>query len=103
MTKETADTLGLFAAIILPFCNIPLIVRIIKRKSSHDISLFWVLGVWFCLLLMAPSGFTSSDIVWRTFNIINLIFFTIVVFVVLLYRKDLPFFKKPIGKINQGK
>ena len=87
MTKELIDTLGFVAALILPLWNIPLIVRIIKRKSSRDISLWWALGVWFCFLLMAPSGFTSSDTVWRTFNITNMILFTVVVAVTLVYRK----------------
>ena len=86
MTREMIDTLGLIAAIILPFCNIPLILRIIKRKSSGDISLWWALGVWACLFLMAPSGFTSIDVVWRTFNVINMISFTAVVIVTLIYK-----------------
>jgi len=87
MTKETFETIGLVAAIVLPLWNIPLIARIVKRKSSRDISLWWVLGVWFCLFLMAPSGFTSSDVVWRTFNIVNLFFFTAVAVVAVIYRK----------------
>lgn len=82
------EKIALIAAIILPLWNIPLIARIIKRKSSKDISLYWVLGVWVCFLLMAPSGFSSSDAVWRTFNIMNLILFTAVVIVVLAYRKS---------------
>jgi len=82
--------IALIAAIVLPFWNIPLIVRIIKRKSSKDISIFWVLGVWICFLLMAPEAFGSPDLVWRTFNIVNIILFTIVVFVVLVYRKGDP-------------
>ena len=85
--KEWINILGLIAAIALPLCNIPLILRIIQRKSSLDISLGWAVGVWVCLLLMAPSGFTSQDIVWRTFNIINLVLFTAVVVVTLAYRK----------------
>jgi hypothetical protein len=36
---------------------------------------------------MAPEGLRSPDVVWRTFNILNLIFFTGVVIVVLVYRK----------------
>ena len=80
--------IALIAALILPLWNIPLIVRVIKRKSSADISIYWVLGVWVCFLLMAPQAFSSSDIVWRTFNIVNLILFTAVVIVVLLYRKN---------------
>jgi hypothetical protein len=41
---------------------------------------------------MAPSGFTSADIVWRTFNISNFILFSVVLAVVLSYR-----FKKKQG------
>jgi len=81
------EKIALVAAIILPLWNIPLIARIIKRKSSEDISIYWVLGVWTCFLLMAPEAFRSSDIIWRVFNIINLIFFTAIVIVVLVYRK----------------
>ncbi len=87
MTKEFIETLGLWAAVILPLWNIPLIMRIIKRKSSADLSLWWALGVWVCLLLMAPSGFTSKDIVWKTFNITNIVLFTAVVATALFYRK----------------
>ncbi len=81
------EKIALIAAIILPLWNIPLILRVVRRKSSKDISIYWALGVWICFLLMAPDGFSSSDPVWRTFNIVNLIFFTAVVIVVLAYRK----------------
>ena len=80
-------TIALIAAIILPLWNIPLIVRIIKRRSSKDISIPWALGVWVCFLLMAPEAIRSPDLVWRTFNIVNLVLFTAVVVVVLIYRK----------------
>lgn len=80
-------TVALIAAIILPLWDIPLIVRVMKRRSSKDISIPWALGVWVCFLLMAPEGFRSPDFVWRTFNIVNLILFTTVVAVVLWYRK----------------
>jgi len=82
------QTLGLVAAIVLPLWNIPFIMRIIQRKSSRDVSLYWALGVWSCLVFMAPSGFVSEDIVWRTFNIVNLFLFSFVVIVVLVYRKQ---------------
>ena len=80
---------GLVAAIIMPFFNISLILKIIKRKSSKDISLVWVLGVWICIVLMAPSGFTSVDIVWRAFNYVNFIMFTTVMLVVVKYHKGI--------------
>lgn len=84
---STLESIGLAASIIMPLFNIPLIIRIIRRRSSADISMSWVMGVWVCALLMAPSGFTSKDIVWRCFNIVNLVLFTGVVIVVLKYRK----------------
>ena len=81
------QTVGLIAGIILPLFNIPLIVKIIKRKSSRDISLIWVLGVWICIVLMSPSAFTSKDIVWRTFSYSNILLFTIVMIVTVKYHR----------------
>lgn len=84
---DTIQTIGLIAAVVMPLWNIPLIVRIIKRKSSADISMSWCLGVWVCALLMAPSGVMSKDMVWRCFNIVNLVLFTGVVVAVLRYKR----------------
>jgi len=81
------EKVALVAAVVLPLWNIPLIVKIVKRKSSADISIHWALGVWTCFLLMAPQAITSSDIVWRTFTIANLILFSLVVISVVAYRK----------------
>ena len=83
---DITQTVGIAAAVIMPLFNIPLIIKMVKRKSSADISLSWVMGVWVCALLMAPSGVCSKDIVWRCFNIVNLILFTGVVVAVLKYR-----------------
>ena len=83
-----AEKIALVAAIVLPFWNIPLIVRIVKRKSSRDISIYWVVGVWTCFALMAPDGFVSEDLVWRTFNIVNFILFTVVLIIVFIYRRE---------------
>ena len=80
------DAIALVGAIILPLWNIPLIVRIWRRKSSKDLSIYWALGVWTCLLMMAPSAFTSKDPVWKVFSILNLAIFSIVVIFVLAYR-----------------
>jgi uncharacterized protein with PQ loop repeat len=84
---QILDKVALVAAIVLPFFNIPLVLRIIQRKSSQDISLCWLLGVWTCMLLMAPSALRSPDVVWRTFNYFNILLFTSVVVVTLRYRK----------------
>ncbi|HLD69999.1 MAG TPA: hypothetical protein VJA17_04460 [Candidatus Omnitrophota bacterium] len=85
--KEIIHTIGFIAAVVLPFWNIPLIMKIVKRKSSKDISLSWALGVWICILLMFPSGVTSTDFTWKVFNIVNLVLFTLVVITTLKYRK----------------
>ena len=77
---------GLVAAILLPLWNIPLILRIRQRRSSRDLSLWWVFGVWACLLLMLPSGLQSADLVFRVFTVVNTILFTAVVWYVARYR-----------------
>ncbi|MBL7130356.1 MAG: hypothetical protein ISS45_02985 [Candidatus Omnitrophica bacterium] len=80
------ETIGIIAAVILPFWNIPLIARIERRKSSKDISLFWVLGVWICLVFMFPAAIISDDIVFKVFSIVNIILFSLVVIQTLRYR-----------------
>jgi uncharacterized protein with PQ loop repeat len=81
------ERMGLVASIMMPLWNIPLIVKIVRRRSSQDISMSWLWGVWVCSMLMAPSGFISKDMVWRCFNIVNLVLFTGVVVAVWRYRK----------------
>ena len=80
------QNIGLVAAIVLPLWNIPLIIKIIQRKSSRDVSISWAVGVWVCIILMGPAGLRSADMVWRTYTIINTIFFTAVTVTVLIYR-----------------
>ena len=87
MELTVIDKVAFVAAIVLPLFNIPLIMRIIQRRSSSDLSLWWVLGVWTCIVLMAPSGLQSEDIVWRVFNYGNVLLFTVVMVVTLKYRK----------------
>ena len=80
------ETMGMIAAIILPFWNIPLIVRIGRRRSSKDMSLWWTVGVFVCLLLMLPSGLTSPDRVFKAFSLVNIVLFGAVVVQVIRYR-----------------
>ena len=82
-----SETVGMLAAILLPLWNIPLIVRIQRRKSSQDVSPSWALGVWACLLLMLPAGLGSPDAVFRTFTVANLVLFSFVVVQVFRYRR----------------
>jgi len=79
-------TIGFIAAVILPFWNIPLILRMERRKSSGDLSLWWTLGVFACSLVMLPSAATSSDAVFKAFSFTNIVLFSGVVVQVLRYR-----------------
>ena len=80
-------TIGFWAAVILPLWDIPLILRIIKRKSSEDISIVWAVGLWATSVLMAPSAFISGDRVAVGFNTVNVATLTVVMIVVCKYRK----------------
>ena len=78
--------IGFIAAVLLPLWNIPLILRIHRRRSSTDISVPWALGVFTCLLLMLPSALTSPDLTFRIFGILNVILFGAVVVQVVRFR-----------------
>lgn len=84
------ETIGFWAAAILPLWDIPLVVRVIRRRSSQDISTVWAAGMWFCSILMAPSAFISGDLPAIGFNTVNVIMMTAVVAVVIKYRKGVP-------------
>ena len=53
------ETIALAASVVMPLWNIPLIVKIVQRKSSDDLSRSWMLGwdaqqsrtVVFCVLV----------------------------------------------------
>ena len=83
---EMMQWLGTIAAVVMPLWNIPLILHIRKRRSSRDISLPWVLGVWSCVLLMLPAGLASSDVVLKAFAVVNAVLFSAVAVQVLRYR-----------------
>lgn len=79
--------IGVVAAVALPLFNIPLILHLVKRKSSGDLSLSWAIGVWVCILLMTPQALRSTDLTFKLFGIVNLVFFSAVVFFILKYRR----------------
>ena len=81
------EKIGVVSAIGLPLFNIPLILRLIKRKSSNDFSLSWALGVWTCIVLMTPQALRSPDATFRAFGVSNLLFFSVVTFLILKYRR----------------
>ncbi|NLV68661.1 MAG: hypothetical protein GXY14_13410 [Spirochaetes bacterium] len=88
MEVETLITgFGMAASIIMPLFNIPLVIKLWKRRSSSDISLTWTLGIWGSIVVMTPAALISADPVFRIFGVMNLILFSIVAFSVLKFRK----------------
>jgi uncharacterized protein with PQ loop repeat len=80
------NKLGMVSAVLMPFFDIPLIWRIMKRKSSEDISIVWTFGIWICILGMLPSSLVSSDPILKVFAIVNTVLFTAVVVAVVRYH-----------------
>jgi uncharacterized protein with PQ loop repeat len=81
------ELLALVASVVMPLWNIPLIVKIVRRKSAEDLSRSWLLGVWACMLLMLPWGFITKDTVLKVFSFVNFVLFSCVVVVGVKYRK----------------
>jgi len=84
--KSLIIQIGLIASCMMPLFNIPMIIHIFKRKSSEDISLVWLLGVWGCIVLMFPATLISPDIIFKVFGILNLLLFSALTLVAVKYR-----------------
>jgi uncharacterized protein with PQ loop repeat len=78
--------LGMVSGIMMPFFNLPLMLRIIRRRSSQDISLVWVVGVWFCVMGLLPSSLQSPDPILFAFGVVNALLFSGVFFSVLYFH-----------------
>jgi hypothetical protein len=83
--------LALISAVVMPIFNIPLIWRVMRRKSADDISAIWVIGVWVCTMGLTPTYLRSPDRILNIFGIINGICFTGVFVAVLYYH---PIFRR---------
>ncbi len=77
---------GALASVVLPLFNIPLIAKLMKCKSSKEYSLVWCGGVWACIVLMTPQCLRSEDLAFRAFGVVNVLFFSIVAFLIFKYR-----------------
>ena len=84
--EASFQILGLVSGVLMPFFNIPLILRIARRRSSEDISVAWVVGVWLCIVGMVPASLQSSDVVLYAFGLVNVVFFTGVLIAVLYFH-----------------
>lgn len=84
--ESSFQTLGVVSGVLMPFFNIPLILRIARRRSSEDISVAWVVGVWLCIVGMVPASLQSPDVVLYAFGIVNVVFFTGVLIAVLYFH-----------------
>lgn len=84
---QFVEYVPMVAAAALPLFDIPLIVRIVRRRSSADISVSWIVGLWVCSVGMAPAAIISSnDMVWKIFNVVNVILLTGVLLAVIYFR-----------------
>lgn len=86
MNGDWVEKVGIVSSVALPLFNIPLIVRLLKRKRSEDFSLIWALGVWVCIILMTPQALRSSDAAFRAYGVVNILFFSVVTFLIVKYR-----------------
>jgi len=85
--EDIARVVGAVAGAAMPMFNIPLMIRIYRRRSCDDISLSWLFGVWGCMILMLPAALTTSDYVLKIFGISNVVLFSGVVGVVIYFRR----------------
>ena len=75
-----------FIGAMMPLWNIPFVINILKMKSSHEVSLVWMFGVWISILCLLPQSLKSLELNFKIFGILNITLFSLVLIVVLYYR-----------------
>ena len=85
--SDWIEKVGTVSAVALPLFNIPLILKLNKRKTSGDLSVSWAVGVWVCIVLMTPQALRSNDMAFRAYGAVNILFFSVVAFLVVKYRE----------------
>jgi hypothetical protein len=83
------ETIGIVSGILMPLFNLPLMLRIIRRRSSEDISLVWVVGVWICVMGLLPSSLQSPDRILFAFGVVNALLFSGVFLSVLYFHPSI--------------
>ena len=81
------EKIALVAGVALPFFNVPLIIRLWQRKRAEDLSVSWAVGVWVCIVLMTPQALRSTDAAFKAYGVVNILFFTVVAFQIVWYRR----------------
>ncbi len=80
------QAVGIASGILMPLFNLPLMLRVIRRRSSEDISLVWVVGVWICVMGLLPSSLQSPDPILFAFGVVNAVLFSGVFLSVLYFH-----------------
>ena len=78
------EKIGFWAGVALPLFDIPLIIHVVKRKSSADISMIWIVGLWATSVMLLIG---TKEQMAMGFNIVNVLMLTILMAVVIKYRK----------------
>ena len=86
--ENWVQKIGTISAVALPLFNIPLILKLLKCKRSDNYSITWAVGVWACIVLMTPQALHSTDMTFRVFGIMNILFFSVVAFLIVKYRRN---------------
>jgi MtN3 and saliva related transmembrane protein len=80
--------IGLLAAGLTTFSFVPQIVKVLKTKSSRDVSLLMLLQLSSGVVLWIVYGLSRQDIIIITANIITLVSLLFLLFLYALYAKQ---------------
>ena len=74
-------------AILFLISGIPQIIKLIKTKSSKDISISMYLLTWIAVAIVIVDTYLHHDIGSATSNLVSLITMSITIFLVIKYRQ----------------
>lgn len=82
--------LGYICSMIVPVFHIPLIMKLVRKKSSQEWSLLSVIGFWIATLGIQPWALMTDDRALTILNTLSLMFISVELVLVIKYRRNVP-------------
>lgn len=83
----TMEIIGWLGGITGAIAGFPQVFKVIKTKEVNDLSVYTFIGFFFSVLFWGIYGFYIKAYPMMFFNVLSMILYTIIIYMIIKYRK----------------